>query len=129
MIPLPAPLHYAGQPVTRVRVHEKCSEWAHRAFDELHARELWYLLDPYAGSYAFRLSKGGASLSAHAYAAAFDFDPEGNPLGAPMHMTRFAKDPRGMVAVEVLESWGWYWGGRWESRPDGMHFSWVRGGL
>ena len=122
IITLPARLVFAGQPVLRVRVHERCAAWAAAALAELHVKGLWDFLNPYGGSYNFRLMRGGSRLSAHAFGAAFDFDPGGNPLGASMSASRFGSEARGMDAVRVLEEWGWFWGGRFISRPDPMHF-------
>jgi hypothetical protein len=56
------------------------------------------------------------ALSYHSWGAAIDINAERNPFGAPPD-----QDPR---LVEVMERWGFSWGGRWEV-PDGMHFEWA----
>ncbi|MET0606121.1 MAG: M15 family metallopeptidase [Beijerinckiaceae bacterium] len=70
------------------------------------------------GAFDFRPERGGASLSAHAWGAAIDLDPEGNRIG------RAWAPHRGMVhesVIDAFEEEGWRWGGRWR-RPDAMHF-------
>lgn len=57
------------------------------------------------------------SLSMHAWGLAVDINAHDNALGAQPQM-----QPR---IVEIFESWGFAWGGRW-SRPDGMHFELAR---
>lgn len=52
-------------------------------------------------------------LSMHAWGLAVDFNTRDNWLGQTPQMDR--------RIVEIFESWGFEWGGRW-SRPDGMHF-------
>jgi hypothetical protein len=56
-------------------------------------------------------------LSMHAFGLAVDLNVSGNHFG-----TRGSIDPR---VVEVLERWGFAWGGRW-SPPDPMHFELAR---
>jgi hypothetical protein len=56
------------------------------------------------------------ALSYHSWGVAIDVNAERNPFGAPPD-----QDPR---LVEVMERWGFSWGGRWEV-PDGMHFEWA----
>jgi hypothetical protein len=56
------------------------------------------------------------ALSYHSWGVAIDINAERNPFGAPPD-----QDPR---LVEVMERWGFSWGGRWEV-PDGMHFEWA----
>lgn len=80
-------------------------------------------LDLYGGCYAFRPMRGGAALSMHAYGVAIDLDPDHNPLGR-----KWQEGGRMMpkAAVEIFETAGWTWGGRWSHRPDCMHFQAAR---
>ena len=48
---------------------------------------------------------------------AVDLNVAGNPTGLAS-----AQDPR---LVEVMERWGFTWGGRWLV-PDPAHFEWLR---
>lgn len=126
-IQTPEALVFAGKPVHRVRIHFRVAPYATAAFREISDRGLWALLNPYGGSYNFRVMRGGDRLSAHAFGAAFDFDPAKNPLGEEAFKSRFANSPRGMECVQLFEEHGWFWGGRWEGRPDSMHFQWGIG--
>lgn len=87
-------LLFGGAPVYTVRVNARIAAWAVSALEELHARGLWYLLNPYGGSYNFRLMKAGSRLRAHAFGAGFDFDPEHNQMGVSPSASRFGKQPR-----------------------------------
>jgi len=56
-------------------------------------------------------------LSHHSWGIALDVNALENPTGA---RPRLSSD-----VVEILERYGFTWGGRWLV-PDGMHFEWVR---
>jgi hypothetical protein len=88
------------------------------AMEELRARGLAGLVRSYDGCYAPRMQVGNAyALSRHAYGIAVDLNARWNRYGeAP------TQDPR---LVEVMERWGFTWGGRWLV-PDGMHFEFSR---
>jgi D-alanyl-D-alanine carboxypeptidase len=89
------------------------------ALGELRQRGLARLVDPaaYAGCWNPRLTRGGGGVSRHAWGAAVDLNVAGNPTGLAS-----AQDPR---LVEVMERWGFTWGGRWLV-PDPAHFEWLR---
>jgi peptidoglycan LD-endopeptidase CwlK len=81
-------------------------------------------------SYAFdyRCKTGKDELSEHAFCA-LDLNPMQNPfIGRSMHCPPGAVyDPRvpGTVTAEVTElfkSFGWIWGGDWETIKDYQHF-------
>jgi D-alanyl-D-alanine carboxypeptidase len=89
------------------------------AMGELQRRNLAGLVDPaaYAGCWNPRMTRSGSGVSRHAWGAAVDLNVAGNPTGlAP------AQDPR---LVEVMERWGFTWGGRWLV-PDPAHFEYLR---
>lgn len=66
------------------------------------------------------------SVSIHAWAAAVDINPAANPmrLYQPGEAIRTDMPPE---FVEVWESCGWTWGGRWRPRADAMHFQYASG--
>lgn len=77
----------------------------------------------FGGCYNFRSVRGGTRLSTHAYAAAIDLNPVGNPLGKKW------AEGKGMIpmrTVERFEQAGWVWGGRFTKRPDCQHFQAAR---
>lgn len=88
------------------------------AMNELIRRGLAGLIRTSNGCYSPRMQVGNTyALSRHAYGIAVDVNATRNPYGETP-----AQDPR---LVEVMERWGFTWGGRWLV-PDGMHFEFVR---
>ena len=75
----------------------------------------------WGGSYAPRFIRGSTSvLSHHAFGSAFEINVANNPLGAePAYPTQ-----KGCVfdLVPLAHEHGFYWGGHFASRRDGMHF-------
>ena len=102
-----------------VHCHREVIPLLQEAFRELADRGLGHLITGFAGCYAPRFNNrdSGTTLSHHSWGAAIDVNAAQNPLGAQPTM-----DPR---VVEVLERWGFTWGGRWLV-PDGMHFEFQR---
>lgn len=87
------------------------------AMRELQSRGLGGLVD-HDGCFSPRMQVGNSyALSRHAYGIAVDINAARNPYGE-----KPVQDPR---LVEVMERWGFTWGGRWLV-PDGMHFEFVR---
>lgn len=75
----------------------------------------------WAGSWNPRFVRGSRrTLSNHAYASAFDINAPWNPLGAE---PKAAGLPGSVIElVSIANDLGFYWGGHYHSRPDGMHF-------
>jgi D-alanyl-D-alanine carboxypeptidase/Putative peptidoglycan binding domain len=72
------------------------------------------------GSFVSRFVRGGTTLSNHAFGSAFDINAPFNPLGAEPALP-------GKVGciydlVRIAHDHGFYWGGHFSSRRDGMHF-------
>lgn len=103
----------------RVTCHRVLLPQLRRAMSELRSQGLDFLVDQYSGCYSPRfISHDPAGrLSHHSWGIAVDINASENEFG-----TRPDQDPR---LVEIMESWGFTWGGRWLV-PDGMHFEWVR---
>lgn len=88
------------------------------AMRELQSRGLSGLVRSGDGCWSPRMQVGNSyALSRHAYGIAVDINAATNRYGE-----RPRQDPR---LVEVMERWGFTWGGRWLV-PDGMHFEFVR---
>lgn len=88
------------------------------------AWELAGLMDcvlAWGGSYNARFIRGSTSvLSNHAFGSAFDINAAYNPLGAePAYPAQ-----KGCVfdLVPLAHEHGFYWGGHFRNRRDGMHF-------
>ncbi|SEG11262.1 M15 family metallopeptidase [Marinobacterium lutimaris] len=75
----------------------------------------------YDGSFNARFIRGSrTTLSNHAFGSAFDINARWNPLGAiPVAMGREGS-VRELVAI--ANQFGFFWGGHFKGRPDGMHF-------
>jgi peptidoglycan hydrolase-like protein with peptidoglycan-binding domain len=78
----------------------------------------------YEGSYNPRLIRGGTSLSNHAYGTAFDINYNWNRLG--QLPTAAGKHGSVRELVPIANEYGFFWGGHFKARPDGMHFEVAR---
>ncbi|HQU83924.1 MAG TPA: M15 family metallopeptidase [Pyrinomonadaceae bacterium] len=78
-------------------------------------------LKSWAGSFVPRMVRGSKTqLSNHAFGSAFDVNAAWNGLGK----TPAATDKPGTVIplVAIANAHGFFWGGHYNSRKDGMHF-------
>lgn len=86
---------------------------------------LMRLLLSWGGSYAPRFVRGSrTTLSQHAWGTAFDINTTWNALGAQPALRGKTGSVREFVPV--ANDLGWYWGGHFHARPDGMHFELAR---
>lgn len=72
------------------------------------------------GSYVARRIRGRRSLSNHAFGTAFDINARWNPLGKRPALTGEKGSVRDLVPIAARN--GFYWGGWYSGRRDGMHF-------
>ena len=83
------------------------------------------LVKTWAGSFAPRFIRGSTvTLSNHAWATAFDVNVAWNPLGAQPALLHKIGSVRALVPL--ANAHGFYWGGHFQTRPDGMHFELSR---
>jgi peptidoglycan hydrolase-like protein with peptidoglycan-binding domain len=105
----------------RLRFHKKAVEqlkalWA--AWEE--AGVLHHVLT-YEGSYNPRFIRGSReTLSNNAYGSAFDINYQWNRLGAVPALEGQEGSVRELV--DIANEHGFFWGGHFQGRPDGMHF-------
>jgi D-alanyl-D-alanine carboxypeptidase/Putative peptidoglycan binding domain len=79
----------------------------------------------YDGAYNPRFVRGSTTeLSNHAFATAFDINQRWNPLGAIPALAGREGSVRELV--EIANEHGFFWGGNFKNRPDGMHFEVAR---
>lgn len=78
----------------------------------------------YEGSFNPRFVRGGASLSNHAFGSAFDVNASWNGLGAIPALAGSKGSLRELVPI--ANRFGFFWGGHFKRRPDGMHFEVAR---
>ncbi|MEX2586487.1 MAG: M15 family metallopeptidase [Actinomycetota bacterium] len=101
----------------RARCHRDVFPQIKAAFEQIAAEGLEHLIDndDFGGCFAPRLLSAdpNSGISRHSWGIAFDFNVSNNLYGSEPSM-----DSR---LVEILEKWGFTWGGRWRV-PDGMHF-------
>lgn len=105
----------------KVRFHKLAVEPLQAMFRDWEAKGLLRRLLSFDGGYAPRLQRGSKTvLSAHAFGSAIDLNAEWNklskspaPLGAKGSL---------LELVQIANAHGFYWGGHFSSRKDGMHF-------
>jgi hypothetical protein len=101
-------------PLLTTRITNALAEIYWLLGEEEFIRQGWHV---YGGSHNYRTKTGGSSLSTHAWAAAFDFNPSENNFAK--RTTTFSD-----VAIDVMEKWGFLSGGRAWGK-DWMHFQAV----
>jgi peptidoglycan hydrolase-like protein with peptidoglycan-binding domain len=75
----------------------------------------------YDGSFVPRFVRGSRTvLSNHAFGSAFDINERYNKLGKRPALVGEKGSVRELVPI--ANRWGFFWGGHYSSRPDGMHF-------
>ena len=99
-------LYYCGTPVKTIRVHKAIAKDVQAALSEILAHygtaEIKRLgLDQYSGSYNYRKSTNGSSLSMHAWGVALDFAAEKN--------TYSMKKPNASLSKPECEMWWKIW--------------------
>ena len=107
----------AADSLTRVlnNVWDKCGK-NEAKIEQIHA-------DQFSGDWVVRQMRGLSNLSMHSFGLAIDFDAPHNQLGSS-HGFFTPDNP----LVKAFEAEGWTWGGRWQHRPDPMHFQAARVG-
>lgn len=124
---LPQSLIYAfdtNQIIHRVRAHKRVVDHLAMTLMECLARGVPKERLKYGGSYQWRSKRVSASLSTHTWGIAVDIEPTENPMGTRWVDDGKHLDPR---IIEIFEAQGWFWGERFASGPDPMHFQWATG--
>lgn len=125
----PYSVFYGGKLVRKITINAKCAESGERILHAVKAHygeaEIKRLgLDIYGGCFANRPMRNGTTLSTHAFAAAWDWDPERNQLRENHTTARFAR-PEYAGFIDAHEAEGWISLGRARDM-DWMHFQAVR---
>jgi hypothetical protein len=75
----------------------------------------------YDGSFVPRFVRGSrTTLSNHAFGSAFDINERFNKLGQRPALVGEKGSVRELVPI--ANNWGFWWGGHYDNRKDGMHF-------
>jgi len=115
-----------GAPSTcKVQFHKKVGPRVQALFLEWQKAGLLNLISSWEGSYTARFVRGSTStLSAHSHGSAFDINARYNPIGAEPALVGSVGSVRKLVPI--ASSLGFYWGGFFKARKDGMHFEVAR---
>lgn len=101
--------------------HKDIAEKVFTLFNEWNQKGLTQKIISWDGSYSPRFIRGSTTkLSNHAWGTAFDINALWNPLGSKPAF----KGSKGSVIelVEIANKHGFFWGGHFSGRLDGMHF-------
>lgn len=110
-----------GGKYTRMQFHKDCEYQLIQMWKEWDEAGLLGLIISYGGSYIARFIRGSRThLSNHSYGTAFDINMAQNGLGRTPALVGKKGSVRLLVAI--AEKWGFYWGGHFVTRKDGMHF-------
>lgn len=105
-----------GMPFHRLGAHQLQGMWA-----EWESAGLLDRVKTFEGSFVARYVRGSrTNLSNHCFGNAFDINYDWNHLGAEPAQFGERGSVRELVPISI--KWGFYWGGFYHSRKDGMHF-------
>lgn len=105
----------------KMQFHKKAEPQLKGLWTAWKAKDLLKLVLTFNGSFVPRFIRGSRTvLSNHAFGSAFDINFEWNKLGH----TPASVGNKGSVRllVPIANDYGFYWGGHFNSRKDGMHF-------
>ncbi len=106
-------------PDCRVIFHKKGAEQIIALFAAWEEAGLLKYLKSFAGTFASRMIRGShTNLSNHAFGSAFDINAAWNGLG---HQPS-AGEGTVLPLVPLANAHGFFWGGHYSNRLDGMHF-------
>lgn len=126
-LPRPLRLSWDPRPVSRMRCHRLLAQNFERVFADIVAADVWHMLDPFGGCFEYRRQRGKTpKLSTHAWGISVDFDPDGNPHGAPLEDTRLGGTDDGRKVLAIFEDHGFVSGATFP-KPDVMHQQFARG--
>jgi len=111
-----------GKPSSgRMRFHKKAADQLKGLWSSWGKNDLIHLIRSYEGSFVPRFIRGSKeTLSNHAFGSAFDINMKWNRLGkipAPVGSEGSVRE-----LIPIAHEFGFYWGGHFRNRPDGMHF-------
>ncbi len=108
-----------------VRFHKRVAEQSRALFDAWDRNGLMRLVLTWEGSFVPRYVRGSSStLSNHAWGTAFDINYAWNKLGSLPALRGRTGSVRELVPL--ANEFGFYWGGHFKGRADGMHFEVAR---
>ena len=104
-----------------IRFHKKGALQIKGFFNEIEKQNLNDLVISWAGSFYPRLVRGSsATLSNHSWGTAFDINAPENWLG--QRPAKVGAKGSLLKLVLIANAFGFFWGGHYQNRLDGMHF-------
>lgn len=104
-----------------VKVHRKVAESFLEVWQRWEAAGLLDRVLTWNGSFVPRFVRGShTTLSNHSWATAFDLNARWNRLGH--HPAPADQVGSVLELVPIANELGWFWGGHFKGRADGMHF-------
>jgi len=108
-----------------VKFHKKGAPQFIELWNEWEKAGLLHLIINWFGTYQPRFIRGSqTALSNHAFGTAFDINVKWNMLGVVPALVGTQGSVRELVPI--ANKLGFYWGGHYPKRPDGMHFELVK---
>jgi hypothetical protein len=107
-----------------VYFHEKVTPQVAALFKAWEEAGLMDNVLTWDGSFVPRFVRGGKVLSNHAFGSAFDINFSWNQLGKRPELVGRKGSVRELVPL--ANQHGFYWGGHYKKRPDGMHFEFAK---
>lgn len=105
----------------KVQVHKKLEGQIVSLFNAWESKCLTSHVKTWGGSWVPRFIRGSrTSLSNHSWGTAFDINVQWNMLGTVPALKGKDGSVRDLVGIALDH--GFYWGGWFPNRPDGMHF-------
>jgi hypothetical protein len=105
----------------KVRFHKKAARQLQQLFEDWEKAGLMGLIFSWDGAFYPRFVRGSRrALSNHSYGTAFDINAAWNGLGVVPPLVGENGSVRELV--ELANKNGFFWGGHFSSRLDGMHF-------
>jgi len=121
-VEIPALANVKGSPAGgQVRIHRLIADQFSSLWSRWKTDGLARLVLTWDGSFVPRFVRGSRTvLSNHSFGTAFDINAALNPLGSLPLLAGQKGSVRDLVVT--ANEHGFFWGGHFEKRPDGMHF-------
>jgi D-alanyl-D-alanine carboxypeptidase len=114
---------YGSKGSGNLNCHKLVAKQMIKLFQAWEDEGLSHLILSFSGGFTPRFIGGTTTLSNHAFGAAFDINEAWN--GQPATPAATGKKGSLRELVPIANDLGFYWGGHYKGKPDGMHFEVV----
>ena len=118
-LPKELKLSWSSEKIAVFACHKLIEDVLQSVFKTINDKGYWDLIETYGGCYEFRNTRGASHYSCHAWGIAIDINPGSNPLGQKPKMPQ--------QLITIFKDHGFFWGGDFSGRTDGMHFQYAVG--